>query len=196
MFRGPAYRLPMLALAIGVCVGVATSFLQTHLDSPWLALVNSVSPWLTTAFVAGALQSTMRHAVVVGMLATLAQVAGYYVTAEIRGFSASLFYVGLWSACAILGGPIFGAAGHSWRRSDPAGLGAALLSATYISEGLVGYQIRLGYTSSAVLFVIIGLLIAVGIGRHRSQSRSVAVWFLPALVAGAFGQLAIGAIAG
>jgi hypothetical protein len=47
-------------------VRVLTSLLQKYLDLPWLALVNAASPWLTTAFVAGALQSRLATAAVVG----------------------------------------------------------------------------------------------------------------------------------
>ena len=57
--------------------GILTSLLQKHLSFPWLALVNAVSPWLTTAFVAGALQRRLGAAVVLGCLATLLQVVGY-----------------------------------------------------------------------------------------------------------------------
>lgn len=196
MSRVISYRAPLIAVSIGAGVGVATSFLQTHLDLPWLAVANSVSPWLTTAFAAGALQSKMRSSILVAVAATLAQVAGYYATSEMRGFDASLYYVGLWTVCALIGGPVFGAAGFTWRKADPPGIGVALLSAAYITEGVVGYQIRLGYTSSAVLFVIIGIAIAIGLGRHRGQYRAVARWIVPALAAGVAGQLALGLVAG
>ncbi|MCD4536081.1 endonuclease/exonuclease/phosphatase family protein [Nocardioides sp. cx-169] len=105
----------LAALALGLAVGVLTSFLQAVLDFPWLALVNAASPWLTTAFVAGAFQSRLRTACWLGMAATLLQVAGYYVTAELRGYDAGFTYVALWTVCAVVGGPVFGAAGHAGR---------------------------------------------------------------------------------
>lgn len=64
----------LLALALGIAAGVLTSLLQKYLDYPWLALVNAASPWLTTAFVAGALQSRLPTAVVMGISATVLQV--------------------------------------------------------------------------------------------------------------------------
>lgn len=192
-------RLPhvvgvLLALALGIAVGVLTSWLQKYLDFPWLALVNAASPWLTTAFVAGALQSRFPTAVVVGMVATLLQVVAYYVTADLRGFGVSTTYVLVWSACAVVGGPIFGAAGHAWWRSAPAGVGAALLVAAYASEAVVVYQLRLGHVSTAWLFGAVAVCLAVGLGRHRSQYPALARWLLPAFLAGAVGHLALGLV--
>jgi hypothetical protein len=184
----------LLALGLGLAVGVLTSLLQKHLDYPWLALVNAASPWLTTAFVAGALQARLSTAMVVGIAATVLQVVGYYVTADLRGFGVSTTYVVLWSVCAVVGGPIFGAAGHAWRRATPAGVGAALLVAAYASEAIVAYQFRLGYSGTALFFGAIALFLAVGLGRHRSQYPALARWLLPALVAGVAGHAALGLV--
>lgn len=186
----------MLALGLGLGVGVVTSFLQGYLDFPWLALVNAVSPWLTIAFVAGALQRRLRTAVWVGAAATLMQVVGYYATAEVRGFDASLNYVVFWAVCAVVGGPVFGAAGFAWRHAAPAGLGAAALAAAYASEAVVSYQLRLGYTSSAILFGVVAVALALGLGRHRDQYPPTARWLAPALLAGVAGTAALGVLTG
>lgn len=156
--------------------------------------MNAASPWLTTAFVAGALQARLPTAMAVGIAATLLQVVGYYITADLRGFGVSMTYVVLWSLGAVVGGPIFGAAGHAWRRAAPAGVGAALLVAAYASEAIVVYQFRLGYSTTAWLFGAIALLLAVGLGRHRSQYAALARWLLPALIAGIAGHAALGLV--
>jgi hypothetical protein len=182
----------LLALAIGVAVGVLTSLAQAHLDFPWLALVNAASPWLTTAFVAGALQPRLPTAMVVGLAATLLQVVAYYVTADMRGFGVSMNYVALWLVCAVVGGPIFGAAGHVWWRAAPAGVGAALLVAAYASEAVVSYHLRLGYTSTALLFGVIALVLAVGLSWHRGQYAAFARWLVPACAAGLAGHVVLG----
>jgi len=179
--------MPLVAVVLGVVVGALTSVFQAYLDFPWLALVNAVSPWVTTAFVAGALQSRLRTAVLTGLLATLVQVVAYYAVAELRGYDASVYYLAFWSVCALVGGPLFGAAGHAWRHASPAGLGAAALSAVYLSEALVTYQIGLGYTSTAVLFGALGLALAVVLGGHRQQYGAMVRWLGPALVAGSAG---------
>ena len=186
----------LLALALGVAVGVLTSLLQAHLNFPWLAMVNATSPWLTTAFVAGALQPRLSAAMLVGVAAATLQVVAYYVTADVRGFGVSMTYVSLWSLCTVVGGPIFGAAGHVWRRAAPAGLGAALLVAAYASEAVVAYHFRLGYTATAWLFGAIALLLAVSLGRHRSQYPALAWWLLPSIIAGVAGHVALGLVLG
>lgn len=185
-----------MALAIGLGVGILTSLLQADLDFPWLALVNAASPWLTIAFVAGALQVRLRTAVVAGLAASVLEVVGYYVTAELRGFTGSLRYIALWSLCAVIGGPIFGAAGQAWRRASPAGLGGALLVAAWATEAMVVYQLGLGYSSTAVLFLTIAALLSLTLGAHRRQYRAMGRWLLPALAAGCAGNLVLGLVAG
>jgi hypothetical protein len=186
----------VIALAMGVVVGVLTSFLQTWLEFPWLALVNAASPWLTTAFVAGALQRRLPTAVWVGLAATTLEVVAYYVTSEFRGFGVSMGPVTMWLACALVGGPVFGAAGFVWRRAAPPGLGVALIVAAYASEAVVSYHLRLGYTSTALLFGIVAILMAVGLGRHRGQYGPLARWLVPACLAGSAGHLALGLAVG
>lgn len=189
----PTLRI-VVSMAIGLAVGVLTSFGQTVLDDPWNSLSNAVSPWLTTAFVVGTLHTRTRTAIWAGVAATLLQVVGYYVTSDLRGYGGSTTYVTLWSICAIVGGPLFGAAGRSWRRAAPAGLGAALLVAAYASEAVVGFQLRLDYTANAVLFGAIALVLAIGLGAHRRQHAALVAWLAPALAAGAAGELALGLV--
>ncbi len=186
----------VVALALGLAVGSLTSVLQGVADFPWLALVNAVSPWATTAFVAGALQPSMRPAVAVALVATLLQVVGYYITAELRGYDAGLTYVIVWSLCALVAGPVFGAAGQAWQRGAPVGLGAAALVAVWATEALIGYQWRLGYTSSAVLFGVVAVVLAVALPRHLGQDAGLARWILPALAAGVLGNLVVGVLIG
>ncbi len=186
----------LAAAAIGLGIGVLTSLMQAVLDFPWLALVNAVSPWLTTAFVAGALQRRLSTAVWIGMAATLLEVVGYYVTAELRGFAGNPQLVAMWTVCAIVGGPVFGAAGHAWRRGRPRGVGAAALVAVWACEAALTYQVVLGYTSTAALFGVIALVLAVGLGWHRAQHKSLAVWLAPALVLGVAGNAVLRLVVG
>jgi hypothetical protein len=157
-----------------------------------VGLVNAASPWLTVAFVAGALQSRLSTAAVVGAAATMLEVVAYYVTADVRGFGVSHTYVVLWSLCAVVGGPIFGAAGQIWRRAAPAGLGAALLAAAYASEAVVVYHVRLGYSSTAWLFGALALLLALALGWHCRQYRALTRWLLSTFAAGVAGHVVLG----
>ncbi len=42
--------LVVAAAVSGLVVGGVTQVLQAHLDSPWLSLVNTASPWLYTVY--------------------------------------------------------------------------------------------------------------------------------------------------
>ena len=147
---------PISAIA-GLAAGALTSILQAFLGFPWLALANAASPWLVPPFCAGAVRRRVGRAVAMGLVTCVCEVAGYYLTAALRGYSGDLRYELLWTACALAGGPVSGAAGWLWRRG--AGrlrlLGAAALPAAFLAEGLLNYGVRLHYTSSAVLFTCV-----------------------------------------
>jgi hypothetical protein len=88
--RGPA-RSPVAArmaavLLIGLLVGVSTSVLQKYLGSPWDSLVNAASPWLVPMFAAGVLWARPPAAALAGASTGLAELAGYYLTAGVRGW--------------------------------------------------------------------------------------------------------------
>lgn len=138
---------------------------------------------MTTAFVAGALQSRLPTARLVGPAATTLEVVAYYVTSDSRGFGVSMSSARMWSLCAVVGGPIFGRGPRLVARGS-CRLGAALLVAGYASEAVVAYHFRLGYSSAAWLFGAVALLLAVGLGRHRSQYPALARWQLPTFLAG------------
>jgi hypothetical protein len=95
----------------------------------------------------------------------------------LRGFSAGGAIVVFWSACAIVGGPIFGAAGRLWRiRTDPLhGLATALLPAAFLAEGLWVYAHELHYWGAARLWIAIGSLLTLTMLRGVRDYRWVPV---------------------
>lgn len=182
-----------IVLAAGLAVGAATSILQLHLHWPWLALVNSASPWVVPAFAVGAMKRRVQAAAAAGLAACLLEVAGYYATARLLGFQAGHLFVLFWTVCALAGGPLFGAAGWLWR-AGPAklrGLGAAALPAAFLAEGLAGYGLRLHYASSAVLFAVLGAAAAIMLGYPGRRSASLARWLVPVLAAGIIAELVL-----
>lgn len=160
--------------AIGVIIGALTSFGQAYLNLPWSALVNSASPWLLGGFAAGALQASRRDGIAAGLGACVLEVVAYFVTAGVRGYGGISGDIVFWTACALVGGPLFGWAGWTWR-SGPERLrpwGGALLAATWLAEAIGTYQLRLGYHSAAMLFAVIGLaLLAVVVLASRPVRR-------------------------
>lgn len=186
------WRPIFLTLFVGLAVGAATSFGQAHLDQPLNALVNSASAWLVAPFFLGAAMTTLRGAALAGFVGCLLQVVGYYVTAELRGFSAGGAIVAFWLACAVVGGPVFGAAGHLWRAREArfGALAGTVLPAAFLSEGPANYLVQLGYVSTAVLWFVIGAALAVLLMRDRRDLR-----WLPLTVAiGAVGQVIVVAL--
>jgi hypothetical protein len=110
-----------------------------------------------------------RGAAAAGLSTCGLQLVGYYVTAHVRGHSAGGAIVVFWAACAIAGGPIFGVAGHLWRTSPPRlkGLGAAVLAAAFLGEGLWSYLHELRYYATAALWIAIGVAVALLGARGR-----------------------------
>jgi hypothetical protein len=184
-------------VVIGLGVGVLTAVLQRYLDSPWLSLVNSSSPWLTPMFATGGMWRRPRAAALSGLAVGLLELAGYYITAGARGYPSGGEPILLfWGACAVMGGPVFGLAGWAWWREAGRlrGLGAAALPAAFWSEAVVVYGFRLHYLSSAVLFGIIGLVALAVLGRHDRQHGHLVTWLLVVFPAAAIAEVIIGMI--
>jgi hypothetical protein len=160
------------AAAIGIVIGIVTSFAQAKLHSPWAALANSASPWLLGGFVAGALQTRRTAAVLAGLGTCVLEVVGYYVTAATRGYPVNRAEIVFWVGCAVFGGPLFGLAGWTWVRAADRlrPWGAGLAPATFLAEGIGTYALRLHYQSTVVLYVAVGLVL---LGAVTLSSRAV-----------------------
>jgi Family of unknown function (DUF6518) len=114
---------------------------------------------------------------------------GYYATAHVRGYPTGGAIVVFWSACALIGGPLFGAGGHLWRNGSPrvGGLGATLLPAAFLAEGLWVYLHELHYYATAVLWIGIGVTLSLLLPTGLIQRR----WLPLTLILGIAGEIAI-----
>ena len=204
--QGPA-RVLGLAVLVGVAWGAATSGLQTVLPWPFAGLGNAVAPWVAPAFLVGALARRPWVAVAAGVLVCCGEVGGYYATSALRGFGVNPAMVALWTATALVGGPVLGAAGWCWRRMRSlrrATLGAALLGGVFLAEGAVGYGYYLGYAGDAVVFCTLGALTVLLLGATAPAARAVgargrgaavaAAWLLLVLPLGVAGEVALRAV--
>jgi hypothetical protein len=183
----------IVVVVLGLVVGAVTSILQKYLDLPWHSLVNSASPWLMAAFAVGSMQRRPREGAGAGLVVTVLELVGYYVTAHVRGYPVSHSILVFWVVCAVIGGPILGIAGWAWRR-DTTGrgaVGAAVLPAAFIGEGLVSYGWYLGYTSSAALFVAIGIVCVAVLGARPRRYASMARWLLLTVPLAAVGEVVL-----
>lgn len=190
-----------LAVAAGLLAGALTSFGQTLLgDTPFQGLANAVSPWLVAPFLVGATARRSVTAALAGLLTCAAQVAGYYVAADLRGFAVGSASILLWSIAGVIGGPVFGMAGRLWRRTrsgDPrwAGAGAALLAGCWLAEALVTYLVVLRRPDEALVFALVaGLLVAL-LGRGGGH-RALLIRLPVAVAAGAAGFAVLHAVVG
>jgi hypothetical protein len=191
----PPRTLPTPASApfVGLAIGALTSVGQTYLGGPVNALVNSASMWLIAPLLIGRTARTRGGAATAGLVVALSQLLGYYLTAHLRGFGVGGGMVAIWTACAIVGGPLFGAAGHLWRSGDPRlrGAGATALPAIFLAEGLWIYWYELGYLATTALWLGIGTALAVFLPAGPAQRR----WLPATLTIGIAGEIALTHIA-
>jgi hypothetical protein len=169
-----------LTIATGLAIGCLTSLGQAHLSGALNALVNSAGAWLVAPFFVGALMRTPREAAAAGLTTCALQLVGYYVTAELRGFAAGTSFVVFWTACAAVGGPLFGLAGRQWRLR-PDAIGATVLPAAFFAEGLWVYLHELRYYATAALWFAIGAGLALALSRRAFRRLAVT---LPLALAG------------
>jgi hypothetical protein len=183
-------------LVIGLLAGAATSILQKYLGSPWGSLVNAASPWLVPMFAAGALWVRPAAAALAGAATGLLELAGYYLTAAARGYPAGHGILQFWAACAVIGGPLSGAAGWAWWRGPArlSGPGTAALPGAFLAEAAVAYAWRLHYWSSATLFAVVGAAVFALAGLHRRQYAPAARWLPAVFAAGVAAELLLGLI--
>jgi hypothetical protein len=166
--RNPAL---LAAVIVGLAVGALSALSQAHLEGTLNALVNSTSTWLVAPFLIGALAVTRRGAAAAGFATCAFQLGGYYLVAHLRGIGTTGSLVAFWTACAVAGGPVFGAAGHQWRTASPQlkGLGSAVLAGVFIAEGLYTYAHEQHHYVTGALWIAVGLAVAVLAGRGRSD---------------------------
>lgn len=186
-------RLAGLVAIVGLGTGVLTQIGQGSLPEPWSPVANAISPWLTVAFLVGALMPTRGGAAIAGVVTLLFALAGYYAMTELRfGMGAGTGSLVRWGVGAGVGGPVFGVAGHSWRHGAGVqrALGVGLLAAVFIAEG--AYQARVvAHTEAGVSFVAIGLLIPIILGGSMAGRLAAYAATIPALALGAVGFVAL-----
>jgi hypothetical protein len=189
---------PFLAavLVVGLGVGILTSFGQSVLDRPWAALANSASAWLLPAFLVGVLAPSVRRGALGGLACCLLELVGYYVTAEARGFPAGGAIVAFWVGCAVLGGPLFGAAGRVWRAGPPVWwpASAALPTAAFAAEGVYVHLLDLGYRSTGILWLAIAAVLALALGRTFDGWIRIAVALVVLLPLGLAGEAVLATV--
>jgi hypothetical protein len=180
---------PAVGLAIGLGVGVATSYLQGVVPGSWNTLANSGAVWTVIAFgVAAALVTTPATTVATGLTTLLGEVFGYYaIAAHVRGIATSSSERILWVVAAIVIGPLAGVAAWLVRRGRPSARAAAALAVCGVvaGEGVHGV-LRVSSSSAAAWteIVVAGAVAIVVLAMTSAALRArVAALLVGALVA-------------
>jgi hypothetical protein len=188
--QGPRRRIALIVI-VGLATGLLTQLGQSVLPDGWSQVANAISPWLFVAFLVGSRMPDRAWAAAAGIATLLLAMAGYYAMTELRygigGGTSSLIF---WGLGAIVGGPVFGIAGHTWRVGPdrPRAIAIGLVAAVAIAEGIYN-AVVLSSPAVGAGFIVAGLLAPVVLG----HSREARVWgylaTLPALALGAVGYV-------
>ena len=108
-----------LTIGVGVAVGVATLLGQSVLPGDWNRLANSGAIWLLASFLVGSRMPTNGRAAVAGMATLVLAVVVVLRRGQAGGAGVSTRTVVIWVGTALVGGPVYGAAGHWWRTGPP-----------------------------------------------------------------------------
>jgi len=132
------------SMIAGLALGALTRWVD-NLPDGWRSLALIGGPWLGLAFALGALTVLWggrgRSAALVGAVATVGAVLGYYgymiVVQHQANGSYLAHYLTFWLVPALLGGALFGLAGAVWRGAQgrTKALAVGLLSAVCAGEG-------------------------------------------------------------
>lgn len=151
--------------AVGIGVGVLTLWLQGVLPDTLNLLANSGAVWTVVAVAAAAVFGGSRGiSVVAGLLALVGEVAGYYwCAAPWQGISVTQSEQFLWTAAALLLGPIAGLVGQAVARGTANQRVVAWLATAGLigGEGLYAWHYLPGQHTVAAIEIAIGLLVAV-----------------------------------
>jgi hypothetical protein len=185
-----ARRVAFIVVA-GLATGILTQFGQSILPDGWSQAANAISPWLFVAFLVGSRMPDRRWAAAAGIATLVLALVGYYAMTQLRyGIGGSTGTLIFWGIGALVGGPVFGIAGLTWR-SGPArqrALAIGLVAAVAIAEGLYHASI-LERSSEGAGFIIAGLLAPLVLGRSHEDRLWGYVAILPALALGAIGYV-------
>jgi hypothetical protein len=139
----------VIAVVAGIVFGAVDQFLGTLHFGPWGWTVSGMSaPWLILPFLAGMTQERRRRAMALGLVVTMAALAGYFAMSHspMEGVPIDRFwgrvvtmvstgYNLLWIVGGIVTGPLYGFLGHRWRVAR-SWISAALVTSALCLEPL------------------------------------------------------------
>lgn len=132
------------AVLAGAALGAA-AWASDQLAYPWSVLIpaNGIAAWVAVAFVVGALGRGWLGGAIRGLVALLVGVAVYELLTGTVGYGVAsggaVHATLVWGAVSCAIGPVFGAAGATWRGASGRrrAIAVGLLAAAFIAEGVV-----------------------------------------------------------
>ncbi len=153
------------ATAAGLCSGSLTLWLQGRLDGNWDLLANSGAVWTVVAVLTAATCGRSRlPSVAAGTLALVGEVVGYYRNAAPwDSIPTTASEQLLWTAAALVAGPLAGLAAYHLRQGGATGRVVSLLSVcgVVVGEGLYGLARIPPHRLASQVEIAIGLTVAV-----------------------------------
>jgi len=177
---------PSMLIVLGALTGLLLGALTRWVDNlpdGWRSVALIGAPWLGLAFALGALTvlwgGRRVAAAIGGAVATVGAVLGYYGYMHVVEHEANAYYLAhyltFWLVPALLGGPLFGAAGAAWRDGSARlkALAVGLLGAVCVGEGGLDTLASLGAQRSAdavsVAELALGLVLPLVLLRARTR---------------------------
>ena len=171
-----SFRPFLASLAVVVAslaLGALTSWAQGVLPYALASSANSASGWtvLTVLLVVAARPSPARGAVL-GAASFVALVLGYTAASELRGLAYDPL---LWCVVGVVAGPFVGAAAAALvgARAVPAALGAGVLAAVLVADGVRGLTVVRASTSPvywSLCLVAGAALVVAAVARLRTPA--------------------------
>ena len=172
-------RVALMILA-GLALGALTLLGQGVLPGSWNHFANSGAMWLLGAFLVGALMPSYIWAGAGGIVTLFGALGGYTLAAGALGFQYTLSALAFWGAIALIGGPLFGAAGYAWRSAEirMRVIGLALLGAVFAAEGWYTIQVNQDVLAGG-MFIAIGFVLATLLARSGKERLYTLLAMIP-----------------
>lgn len=164
---------------------------QAILPGSWSSLVGAGTVWITVAFFIAATNHRAWTCIMAGIISFIGMLTGYYgYSMGILGITHSSYFIVFWTILSVIGGIIFGTAGHLWRNVQGRGhcLGSAVISSIYLADSihtLVHFNHYQRMVYSIIVESIIGMMLILILersARARITSLITAVPFVAFLL--------------
>jgi len=189
------FKKIILAIMLGLAVGILTLVGQKYLPVNLNFLANSGAVWLIPAFLLSYFQKEERlPAIVTTIVCLLGCVYGYYIFEAIFNHHAFILSGGilLWTCVALIAGTVFGLGAYYANQKDSKlkYLGMNLLPAVFTAEGIDNVMHIEDYSHmvlAVIMKIIIGILLYLVINRKDATGLKNIISYVVVTMLGVVG---------